>query len=268
MMKLIFVIAVFISYATTSAEVIDTIQYQFDYQISIKPFKEARFDNKDVYYLQIGKKGASKFFSPRYERSKVLKDSIIRVGMTYEEANALLIKEDVFNTQLRFMVFKNHPKKNTVTETDNLGGEYLSEEKTPRFDWTYEQGDSSIMGYSCKKASSTFRGVEWNVWYALDIPIHNGPWKLSGLPGMILFAESADKYFQFRCIKIDTPNQRPMTFNEKLKYTRCTPKEFAKMRYRWGKNQLGFIMNATGVDNNASSPQKQADRTPCLFEKF
>lgn len=268
MMKLIFVIVTLISYVSVSAEVIDSVQYQFDYIVSIRPYEEANFYNKDVYHLQIGKNGVSKFFSPRYERSKELKDSILRVGMTPDEAFELLNKEDVFNTTLRFMVFKNHPKESVITETDNIGGEYLSEEKMPQINWTYEKSDSIILGYSCKKASTTFRGTQWNVWYALDIPIHNGPWKLSNLPGMILLAESTDKHFQFRCIKADTPKQGIITYNSKLKYTRCSTKELSGLRLRWEKNQMGFVMQVAGFDEDIVSAKKQSDKTPCLLEKY
>ncbi|RQE01044.1 GLPGLI family protein, partial [Prevotella intermedia] len=46
------------------------------------------------------------------------------------------------------------------------------------------------LGMECKKATTNFRGRYWEVWYTEDIPISQGPWKLCGLPGMILKANS------------------------------------------------------------------------------
>lgn len=59
-------------------------------------------------------------------------------------------------------------------------------------DWELLDGSEIIAGMECRKARANFRGREWIVWYAQDIPYSAGPWKLGGLPGLILKAESAD----------------------------------------------------------------------------
>jgi len=40
--------------------------------------------------------------------------------------------------------------------------------------------------YDCRRAIGKFRGREYEVWYTTDIPIPGGPFKLGGLPGLIL----------------------------------------------------------------------------------
>lgn len=34
-------------------------------------------------------------------------------------------------------------------------------------------------------ATTQFRGLTYTAWFALDIPINEGPWKFHGLPGLI-----------------------------------------------------------------------------------
>lgn len=46
--------------------------------------------------------------------------------------------------------------------------------------------DRDIGSLHCKKATTYFRGREITVWYCPDIPIPDGPWKLGGLPGLIV----------------------------------------------------------------------------------
>ena len=63
--------------------------------------------------------------------------------------------------------------------------------------WKLEDGDTTIVEYACHKATTHFKGRTWHVWYAPDIPISEGPWKLSGLPGLILAAKDSEGLFSF-----------------------------------------------------------------------
>lgn len=65
---------------------------------------------------------------------------------------------------------------------------YIYEDSTAQFDWTLQPDTVTVCGYVCRKAEATFRGIRWTAWYAPDIPIPAGPWKLNGLPGLILWA--------------------------------------------------------------------------------
>lgn len=53
-----------------------------------------------------------------------------------------------------------------------------------------------VLGYECLMAKSDYHGRNWTAWFTTDIPLCFGPWKLRGLPGMVLKAE-ADGGFSF-----------------------------------------------------------------------
>ena len=53
--------------------------------------------------------------------------------------------------------------------------------------WT---GYPNVGGYLCQTATCKFRGVEWHVCYTEEIPSSAGPWRLRGLPGLIVKAEN------------------------------------------------------------------------------
>lgn len=80
---------------------------------------------------------------------------------------------------------------------------YLVEEMAPTLDWKLSKDTLSFSGIKCHKAITTFEGKDWTVWYTPSIPFSGGPWKLNGLPGLILEAYDTNKqvYFQFAGIE-------------------------------------------------------------------
>ena len=75
----------------------------------------------------------------------------------------------------------------------------------PQITWRLSEEEQTICGYTCRKAEARFGGRNWTVWYAPEIPLATGPWKLNGLPGLILRATD-NRDFTFDCVGID---QRP-----------------------------------------------------------
>lgn len=78
---------------------------------------------------------------------------------------------------------------------------YTYQEEIPAINWELEDDTKEICGYLCHKATCDFRGRKWIAWYC-DIPKSVGPWKLNGLPGLILAAETEDKEHTFSAISV------------------------------------------------------------------
>ena len=55
----------------------------------------------------------------------------------------------------------------------------------------------NLIGYDCIMAKTSWRGRVWTAWFTPEIPVSNGPWKLHGLPGMILKAEDSTGQHHF-----------------------------------------------------------------------
>ena len=74
---------------------------------------------------------------------------------------------------------------------------YFYSEPLPDFSWQLSSDTLTVGGYLCQKAVGQYGGRTWTVWFAEDIAVSYGPWKLRGLPGMILKAEDKDGIFHF-----------------------------------------------------------------------
>ena len=79
-------------------------------------------------------------------------------------------------------------------------------EKLPEHKWSLTKEEKNIGPYRCKKATTEFRGRKYICWYTEEIPLPYGPWKLRGLPGLILEAETDDGYFVIRFKQIKYPD--------------------------------------------------------------
>ena len=60
-------------------------------------------------------------------------------------------------------------------------------------EWKLNKETKNIGKFNCKKATCSFRGRNYTAWYTLEVPLPYGPWKLQGLPGVILEAYDEKK---------------------------------------------------------------------------
>ncbi|NLN34002.1 MAG: GLPGLI family protein [Flavobacteriaceae bacterium] len=98
----------------------------------------------------------------------------------------------------------------------------LSHEEILSHNWVIQEEFKEILGFKVQKASLQFRGRSWEVWFAPDLPFSEGPWKLKGLPGLVL--EARDKNFHIKAVGIhlnleeEFPENLAQVFDEE-KYT-------------------------------------------------
>jgi GLPGLI family protein len=74
---------------------------------------------------------------------------------------------------------------------------YLIEDAMPTVDWKISSDTATFGGLHCQKATARFKGRDYTAWCCPDMPLHVGPWKLSGLPGVIVQAYDTKKDVQF-----------------------------------------------------------------------
>ncbi|GHT67714.1 hypothetical protein AGMMS50239_31390 [Bacteroidia bacterium] len=108
------------------------------------------------------------------------------------------------SVRVDFQIYKHYPRKGRLTLRNHFGGESLGyEEALPDMKWNLSNDTSTVCGYLCKKATTSFRGRNYTAWYTQEIPVSDGPWKFNGLPGLILKAIDAQEFFSFECTAIE-----------------------------------------------------------------
>lgn len=69
--------------------------------------------------------------------------------------------------------------------------------------WILTNETKIIRGYESQKAEIAFGGRTWEAWYTKEIPFQNGPYKFSGLPGLIMEIYSIDHDYHFTAVSIE-----------------------------------------------------------------
>lgn len=121
-------------------------------------------------------------------------------------------------------------------------------ETLPVQNWVVADETQTVAGYLCQKATCQFRGREYTAWFSMDIPINNGPWKLGGLPGLILKAYDKDKLYSFECVGIENHKQKfPVKMNKAFEqYMKTDRKKLWKYKKEVQEDYLKVSLAATG----------------------
>lgn len=125
------------------------------------------------------------------------------------------------NSYISFTIYKDRDEKQVYTL--DKGAEtsvFLNEEIYPQ-QWTIDSDTCRILNYLCYKATTKFRGREYEVYFAPEIPVNEGPWKLYGLPGLILAAKTTDGIFSFRALGIQEVNDKSISIPDGKNYEVC-----------------------------------------------
>jgi GLPGLI family protein len=89
-------------------------------------------------------------------------------------------------------------------EQTMIGNTFQVSEDIPKLSWNLSEVEKIIGGFLCKQAFTSFRGRNYEAWYAVNLPLPMGPWKLNGLPGLIIEAndKEGEVVFQFYSFQI------------------------------------------------------------------
>ena len=170
-------------------------------------------------------------------------------------------------------VFKNMPKVGQITAIHMPGRITTHDTIHHLMEWKLVDGDSIICEYPCKKAITTFRGRTWTVWYTLDLPYSDGPWKLCGLPGLILYAKDNEGKFIFECVGIEKGDNHIFTYKNKGA-TVVSPERAEKLLILEAEDNDSFykiimpkVISMQRYDKNGC-PYKWKPKTAVPYELF
>ena len=163
-----------------------------------------------------------------------------------------------------FEFLKNYPKNGqTLFQESWALRTYHCIEKDETPDWQLiPDSTATIIGYHCQLAKTNFKGRTWYAWYAEDIPLPEGPWKLIGLPGLTLKAYDENKEYSFTAIGMSTLTApTPITF-PKAKREEISQKDLREFKEKFTP---GMVLETLNIKNIKIQDEKG---NPIDMKKF
>ncbi len=209
-------------------KVIDKLKYTITYRTksvrdTTKTDSEGRYDyENDDMQLEVGEK-VSYFYSATYRAyEEELHKSV--------DANNIAIPTSTSaRGSISMDFYRNYPTGKSTYLDKVIREKFRITEPLEQPQWDIiADSTKQILNYDCQMARCKFKGRTWTAWFAADIPLDNGPWKLCGLPGLILRAYDSKQQYIFDCVGMKQAKEdENITYNSDFdKYATSSMKEF------------------------------------------
>lgn len=232
-------------------EVVFAVQYQTSFiPDTVKP--ERTID--ETMMLKVGKKS-----SVYYSYARFLMDSAMN-DLQKKNVSMDVIAEQMqqYRSMITYKVYKNYPSGKVTMLEQIAMNRYRCEEENELQQWELLPDTATILSYPCRKAKCRFRGREWTAWYTPEIPRSEGPWKLHGLPGLILKASDGQNHYTFECSGIVQAQEGETVNFGANGYEPVSRKNLNKMYERNAADPVGFA-KASAPNANIHIKIKGAD---------
>lgn len=153
----------------------------------------------------------------KVERSDRMHDGILRIAgdksFFFMDAHDVEKSDDQLNASIvmdtTFLVAVDQ-SKNELYAVDFLFGKgflWVKDSLHP-MKWSIDTLSKKIGELNCIQAKCQFRGRNYIAWFTPDIPIPFGPWKMGGLPGLIVELEDDNQNIVVKFQKISSTQEK------------------------------------------------------------
>lgn len=98
--------------------------------------------------------------------------------------------------------------------------------------------DTTICGIKSKEATTSFRGRAYRAWFAMSIPINDGPYKFKGLPGLIVKIVDQQNQHSFELTSFEKINYEKPILLQKKKRISLEKEDYVRMKQNESLDRL------------------------------
>jgi GLPGLI family protein len=127
----------------------------------------------------------------------------------------------------------------------------LIEEDMDAIHWNITSINKDIKGMNCQKAIGDCKGRTYEAWFCKDYPYSTGPWKLGGLPGLIIEASDSKNQVVFSFIGYEKLTNNNTNISAPKGINKTEIKEYRKylksfIVYQAGDKKFKVMDDGTG----------------------
>jgi len=206
--------AFFFSYAQENA--VATIHYTLEH---VADTTQPDAPSKTEYVMYIGKASSLCISFTKLQRDERMRN----FSITHPDVKFGGFTE-YWGAPIAF--YKDAAKKKLISMSQLKGNNYVTEEPVPDIKWTITNETKSIDRYPCQKAVADVHGRTYEAWFCNQLPFSVGPWKLGGLPGLILEASDSKREVVFRFKSFEDTSHTAIAMEPNV--IKTTPKELSR----------------------------------------
>lgn len=236
----------------------DSLRGEFTYMMQYKINKlSPDYIIKELFSLQITDNKA--FFS---SVNRLKRDSAFNTQLIGGHNDNILDSRNIPQTRASFLIIQTNTD---VQYYGSVSTTLLSYNSPVINNWKLINETKIINSIDCKKAEVKYKGRDWIAWYAPEIPFPFGPYKFSGLPGLIIKITDKTGDYDFELVqsKSNTQLQGKTLVINKGRYENAklvTKKEFLEARKNFRKN-FKFELESAGIILSDSNQNTRIDET-------
>ena len=227
---------------------------RFVYQVSMTP-DSTKLEDKKLENAFLDVDGQKSVF---YSENRIKRDSIMermRATKTFDRSQMQDLRSNI-----NYIVEKDLTQQNLIYK-DRLGRDQYSYSEMPNFSWKILPQTTKIGDYNTQKAEMQYGGRTWYAWFTQEIPLQDGPYKFSGLPGLIVKIEDSKGQYSFDLMQtkkitaIITPESRGQ-------YINLTKEKYLSMEKKYQQDPSSFNsgnMPRLGSGNGQGRGNAQVD---------
>lgn len=171
---------------------------RFFYELSFKPKQDSTKIDKVITVLDITDKNRSVY----QDYTVISQDSIMKIEMeAMQKAGTFKdLSKSLKTPKFSARIHKLYPsmKVEYVDKVANgMTPVNIAYTEDLKFNWKISDEKQKIGEYNAQKATTEYGGRKWTAWFSSDLPFQDGPYKFSGLPGLIVKIEDADKNYSW-----------------------------------------------------------------------
>jgi len=220
------------AFSSSQTATVDSLRGEFTYLLQYKP-NTLHGDHiiKELYTLQITDKRS--FFS---SENKLKFDSAF--SAEYHKKGSIIDLSGIPVSRSNFLIIQTNENSQFY---ESVGMTLLSYTNPVIHNWKLIHETKVINAIHCKRAEVNFKGRDWIAWYSTEIPLPYGPYKFSGLPGLIVKITDKTGDYDYELVKAVPSHQlkgRTVTVN-KARYQGAklvTQKELSEARKTFRAN--------------------------------
>lgn len=237
---------------------IDSLKIQCEYSLSYQIDSTDTYSRKnEMFLLFIGKDQSLYISKNKYKRDSI-KNSFI------EQSNnmGMLDLAKFPKTAFSYKILKDFSHRDIIFYDDISAKLSVNYTERPNLIWKISDEKDQISDINCGVAYTSFAGRKYKAWYAIDIPLSEGPYKFNGLPGLIIKIVDTKGYYNFELVSIKDRSMYNETIDldtKQINSKNVTKKEYLNAKRNYLDN-LGEELRNSGIFIGSDAIKKVQER--------